>query len=412
MSNISNEIFIARQPILDSNQELFGYELFSRSNSEENKSSIEHTAQSDSEMLFHLLSTFDIDNLLGGKLAFLNCTLELLPLDIFDIISPKSVVLEVQKPSHYTEEIAHDISEKMKYLVAKGFVFAADDFILNPLFVHSLPFITYMKFDASHIVSSNGLTNMLLAHTLGKKVIAEKVETQEQFSSLKKLNVVSYFQGYFFFKPVIMNAKIINPAATNIIRLINMVIQDDDIKNMEEIFKSDPALSFKLLRYINSAGFGAHNQVSSFKHAILLLGNQPLLKWLSILFSSINQNPGADAITKMAVTRACFMELLAKKSLGKDDSNNCFMIGMFSLLEAMLQVPLHVSLGSLNLKKSILDALLDNHGVYAPYLELTLALEKNDWIEAFALAYTLQISAKDIKDSYLEAMVSTETIIL
>lgn len=410
MSDTTNEVFIARQPILDLNQEIYGYELFSRSSQDNNKSDIVHTAQSDSEMLFNILSTFDVDTLLGGKLAFLNCTLESLSIEVFDMVSPKSVVLEVQRPENATPAIVAEITEKMKALAGKGFVMASDDFLLDPVFSEALNFVKYIKFDSSKTLNKEGVTKYVQAHALKKIVIAEKVETHEQFELLKRLKVVSFFQGYFFFKPVIMNAKITNPATTSLVRLMNMVIRQDEVKNMEEVFKTDPALSFKLLRYINSAGFGLANKITSFKHAIMLLGHKPLLKWLSVLFSTINKNPGADAISKTAVTRACFMELLAGKKLTKSESDNCFIVGMFSLLEAMLQVPLAVSLGSLNLPEAISDALLKNEGEYAPLLNLTLALEQDDWIEVFATAQILGLTPSDVNESYLEAMQKAQTM--
>lgn len=410
MSNTTNEVFIARQPILDANQEIYGYELFSRSSQDNDKSEITHTAQSDSEMLFNILSTFEVDSLLGGKLAFLNCTLESLSLDVFDMVSPKSVVLEVQRPINPTQEIATELAEKMKALSAKGFVMASDDFTLDPMFSEALNYVKYIKFDASTTLNKEGVTKYVKAHALKKLVVAEKVETHEQFEMLTRLKVVSYFQGYFFFKPVTMNAKITNPATANLVRLMNMVIRQDDVRDMEEVFKTDPALSFKLLRYINSAGFGLSNKVSSFKHAIMLLGHKPLLKWLSVLFSTVNKNPGADAISKTAVTRACFMELLASKKLSKSESDNCFIVGMFSLLEAMLQVPLSVSLGSLNLPESITAALLRGEGEYAPLLNLTKALEEDDWIEVFATAQILSLTPNDVNESYLAAMQKAQSL--
>jgi c-di-GMP-related signal transduction protein len=410
MSQNINEVFIARQPILDSKQDIFGYELFSRSSQNNDKSEIEHTAKSDSEMLFNILSTFDIDSLLGGKIAFLNCTLESLSLDIFDIVSPKSVVLEVQRPLHETAEVAQEISEKMKALVSKGYVIASDDFILDTLYANSLEYVKYIKFQADKINTKEAVNRIIRANSLGKKIVAEKVETQSQFEFLKKLSVVSYFQGYFFYKPVTMSAKITNPATISLVRLMNMVVRQDDVKNMEEVFKTDPSLSFKLLRYINSAGFGLSTKVSSFKHAIMLLGHKPLLKWLSVLFSTVNKNPGADAISKAAVTRACFMELLASKKLTKAESDNSFIVGMFSLLEAMLQVPLVVSLGSINLPTEITDALLHGKGIYAPLLNLTLAVEQDDWIEVFATAHVLGLTPLDVSENYLEAMKNAQEI--
>jgi c-di-GMP-related signal transduction protein len=403
MSEVNNnEVFIARQPILDKNLEIYGYELFSRSSETADKSDIEHTESTDSEMLFNVLSTFDIGQLLGGKYAFLNCTLESLSIEHFELVVPHLVVLEIKKPLQYDASKIMEVAGKIQILKSRGYLLAADDFIYEQEFQSWVPFIDIVKVQANKNLQHN--TSVILkSQGAKKKIVAELVETQEQYQTFKNLGV-DFFQGYFFCKPITMGAKITNPSINSLISLLNLTIQEADISEIEKVLKTDPSLSFKLLRYINSAGFGLLCHVESFKHAIMMLGYKKLFKWLTLLFSSANKNPGSQAVSKMAIARARFMELLGEELLGKAAADNCFVVGMFSLLEAMLHVPLAIALNSINLPEVITDALLHNEGDYAPLLKLTLALEQNDWIEILALAHELGLTSQEITEKHMAAL--------
>lgn len=397
-----NDIFIARQPILDSNQEIFGFELFSRSSQGSEKSEIEHTVESDTEMLFNILSTFEIEKLLDNKRAFINCTLESLSVDNFDWVSSSGVTLEIKRPANVTPEMIVEVADKMKVLIAQGFTIAADDFVLEDAYSSWIPHVAYIKIQANE-TTSNFAAMVHKAKMLGKKIIAEKVETPAQYTFFSGLKV-DFFQGYFFCKPMNMGAKITSPAVSNLIRLINMTIQEADLAEIEKVLKTDPTLSFKLLRYINSAGMGLSRTVESFKHALMILGYKKLFKWLTILFSTTNKNPGANAVAKIALTRARFLELLGTEKYGKNASDNCFVIGIFSLLDVMLNVQLEVALGSISLQDSVIQALLHGDGEYFPLVQLMLALENNDWIEILASAQVLGIPENVINEHYVNAI--------
>lgn len=403
MSEVTNnDVFIARQPILDKRLELYGYELFSRSSQTAEKSEIQHTEATDSEMLFNVLSTFDIEQLLGGKYAFLNCTLESLSIEHFELVAPNCVALEMERPKELNETILMEVSGKLQILKSRGYLIAADDFVFEKEFSNWLQFVDIIKVQSNKSSDHNA---KIISHSqmLKKKVVAELVETQEQYQFFNKLGV-DFFQGYFFCKPITMGAKITNPAVTSLIRLMNLTIQEADIFEIEQVLKTDPSLSFKLLRYINSAGFGLSCTVESFKHAIMILGYKKLFKWLTLLFSSSNKNPGSQTVAKIAVSRARFMELIGEELLGKAAADNCFVVGMFSLLEVMLNVPLDVAINSINLPRTITDALLLNEGDYAPLLRLTIALEQNDWIEILAMAHELGLTSQIITEKHFAAL--------
>lgn len=401
----NNNFFIARQPILDKSQVIFGYELFSRSSTEKEFSDIENNAENDALMFFNILSSFGLEHLLGNKRAFLNCTAESLASDFFDLLSPKGIVLEMNLTE--SDNIV-DLISHVKELSSKGYEFASNEIIFNKQFSTLIPFIKYIKIINQK--NRNEVSNLIsLAYKLNKKIVIEKIETLEDFNFFKKLNV-DYFQGYFFCKPTNLSTKINNPSVTNLIKLLNLTIKESPFKEIELILKTDPDLSFKLLKYINSAGMTNGQKIESFNHALQMLGYQKLFKWLSILFSTAQKDKIYDAIAQTAIIRSRFMELLAEECLGSEHQDNCFVTGMFSMLEPMLNVPMNVALNEISLPPSINNALLKKQGEYAGLLQMVIALEENNWIDLLAHAKLNNLSDETINKKYLESIEWTNKI--
>ena len=396
-------LFIARQPILDKVQNIFAYELFSRSSGESQAAPNGMSVSDDSEMMFNILSTFGIEQLLDGKKAFLNCILEGNNLDYFELIKPKNIVIEVMPPEElHNKDSIEEIKNKMITLKNKGYELAAGEFALLDGYENIFALLDYLKVDG-HNKPEKVAFAVKKALANKKKIVAEKVETAEQFNYLKRFGI-EFFQGYFFAKPTNVSAKITSPAVSTIIRLINLVLQEADIKELEKVLKTDPTLSFKLFRYMNSYGVGGGAKVETLNQALMMLGYKPLFKWLSILFTTNKKGEGSDAITKMALIRAKFMELLANDCLSKKDADQCFVVGMFSMLDVLLNVPIDVALSSIDLNDSIKDPILNKSGDYWPLLSLTVSIEVNDWIDVFAIAYQMKLSSTLINERYLQAI--------
>ena len=161
---------------------------------------------------------------------------------------------------------------------------------------------------------------------------------------------VKFFQGFYFERPTSIAAKLANPAYATVIQLINLVRSEADAVTIEALLKRDPTLSFKLLRYINSAGFGLGCEVTSFRHAVMILGLKKLFRWAALLLTSIKSSSAPPVVAGFAVTRARFMELLAAECLPPEDCDNAFLAGVFSLLDVMLGVPMEKALASLTIE--------------------------------------------------------------
>jgi EAL and modified HD-GYP domain-containing signal transduction protein len=394
-------VVLARQPILDKNQKIFGYEIFSRKNIDSDKSEEHYDAKSDNNVMFNILSTFGTEGLLQGKNAFLNCILEDNNLDSFELISPKNVILEIQKPQQKTAEVIQDFENKIKTLKTKGYKIAFASYVFEQGYEKLLVLGNFLKIDIKIEKELKPLVRKARMNNL--KIVAEKVENMQEFERCFELDF-DYYQGYFFSKPINLEAKITNPSVNNLIRLMNLTMQEADFKEIESVLKTDPTLSFKLLRYLNSYGVGHGIKVDSFQKALLILGYKQLFKWLSILFTNAKQSKNSEVVAKTALVRAKFMEMIANEKMNKAKADHCFVVGLFSLLDAMLNVRMDVALGAINIADEIKSAILDKEGEYAPLLALILSLENNDWIDVFASAYELKLTNEEINSHYMKSV--------
>ena len=235
------------------------------------------------------------------------------------------------------------------------------------------------------------------------------METHQQHQLVKGLGV-TLFQGNWFAQPVIVQGKSIRPTQATILQLINLVRKQASTNEIEDLLKRDPTLSFNLLRFINSAGFGMRTEVTSFKHAVMLLGLKRLFKWAALLMTTSNDSNTPPAIGTTAVVRGRLMELLALESLTPEDGDNAFVVGVFSLLDAMLGMSMEAALASVALPSNVSDALLHRSGPLAAYLSLTEACETGDDLAFAQAANTLGLSSSQINWAHLQALAWAETL--
>lgn len=396
---------IARQAILDKDRAIFGYELFNRA-----LALTPHTAASDAAMLFNVLSHPDNEVLIGHKTIFINCTHESLASGHLELIQPERVVLEI---SPLAGDIAEDIEGHLQTLMEmrkRGFSLAFDESVLTPPYASWLALASFIKLDVLKLSASDfsALTRQALQKS-NARLIAEKVETAEQFEQAASLGV-QLFQGYWFAKPVLFTGKTVRPAQAAIIQLINLVRKQASTFEIEEVFKRDPTLSFNLLRFINSSGFGLSCEITSFRHAVMILGLKKLFRWAALLMTTSRSGGAPSAVGNMAVVRGRLMELLAAELLPPDECDNAFVVGVFSLLDTMLGMPLNKALESISLPETVMNALLHGTGVLAPFLELTKACETADDAVFARTAESLHLTSQQVNWAHLQALAWAETL--
>lgn len=396
---------IARQAILNEDRAIFGYELFDRSVAVD-----AHTAASDAQLLFNMLSSADAESLASRKTLFFNCTHDSLAGGYLDLIAPERVVLEIPPlPITEIDQIETRLAG-LQDVQRRGFRMAFDYSVLTRSYESWLPLASFIKFDLSLLKPDVVTSFVRLAREKSRaQLIAEKVETASQHQHLAGLGV-KLFQGFWFARPVIVPGQAVRPAQANILQLINLVRKQASTDDIEDVLKRDPTLSFNLLRFINSAGFGARSEVTSFRHAVMLLGLNRLFKWAALLLTSSKAGDTPPAVGSTAVVRGRLMELLATELLPIDQWDNAFVVGIFSLLDTMLGISMVDAMATLTLPEEVTQALLHNTGPLAPLLALTIACETGDDAAFAATIQGLSLSNNQVNWAHLQALAWAETL--
>ena len=400
-----NQVVIARQAILDENRAVFGYELFDRSTAAHS-----HTAASDAALLFNALCYAGSEALGSKKIVFINCTHESLAGGHLELVHPEKVVLEVPTlAANATPEQIEQLLPTLQALRTRGFRLAFSQDVLRRAYGSWLPLANFIKLDMLAIKPEliEPLVKYVRANAQAT-LIAEKVETAEQHERMAALGV-KLFQGYWFARPAMVKAQTIRPSQATIIQLINLVRQQASTDEIEDLLKKDPTLSFNLLRFINSSGFGLSCEVTSFRHAVMILGLKKLFRWAALLMTT-SRDGAPPAVGQTAVVRGRLMELLAAELLPPEECDNAFVVGVFSLLDTMLNVPLEKALESVALPQPVTDALLHGTGVFAPFLELTKACESGDDATFARMADELHLSNRQVNWAHLQALAWAESL--
>ncbi len=391
---------IARQAIVNAQHIVIGYELFNRSRPEPT-----HTAATDVALVFTALSHAGTDELVGKKLIFVNCTHESLVGGHLELVDPEKVVLEIPSLGHVASEEVAARLPTLAALRARGFHLAFNHTVLESTYADWLPLADYIKLDLSVLAQDQlaVLISYAKRHSQAD-LIAEKVETAQQYDMVS-CQGVQMFQGYWFARPALVRAKLISPAQSSILELINLVRKQASTEDIEEVLKKDAGLAFNLMRLINSSGFGLAREISSFRQAVMLMGLKKLFRWAALLLTNSRQGGTPPSVGQTAVVRGRLMELLAlEKSLSQDDVDQAFVTGIFSLLDTMLGMPMAVALGLVSVPPSTEAALLDNAGVLGNLLVLAKACESGNDVEFDQAANALQLTSQQINNAHLQAL--------
>ncbi|MFC5302231.1 EAL and HDOD domain-containing protein [Azospira restricta] len=235
------------------------------------------------------------------------------------------------------------------------------------------------------------------------------VDSQQGFKDCIEAGM-SAAAGWFVKQPSESPAKQLNASQAHIVRVLNLVRKNADVGEIEAALKQDVALSYKLLRYINSVGFGLSCEVQSFKHAVTILGYEKLNKWLSLLLVTASKDPMAPTLMHTALTRGRMMEQLGQGLVDRQEYDNLFITGAFSMLDLLLGVSMENALEAMHLPEPITDALLGNGGLYAPFLELALACEGGDGAALAAQAELLGLRPEQVNRAQLAAINFADTM--
>lgn len=365
------DIFIARQGIYDKNGKIVAYELLYRNSMENSYNPLIEDEVSTYKVIENI-SSFGLDILTNKKRAFVNFSEALIMKDIATLLPKENVVIEVLETVNPSEEIIN----KLLSLKDLGYYIALDDVVEVEHIVKFIGVIDIVKVDFRLATSEARKKIAYICNKYNIDMLAEKVETSEELNEAKELGYI-YFQGYYYSKPSIFLGKDIAVKNTSIFMLLVELIKENyDIDKVEYIMKTDVALTYKFLKFINSSYFNFLQEIKSIRQAIILIGREELRKWLSILtvveMSSIN-----SGYANSIIIRAKFCEEISN-IISSNYAPQAFMVGLFSNMHQMIEKNIDYVVKELPLNSEIKNALLGEQNVLKDILDLALAYENVD----------------------------------
>ena len=387
------DVLVGRQPILGPTLNTIGYEVL-YGNCEEDQAIFTDESVATATVLLNTYLNFGLEHVVGSHLAFLNISKQFLLEHYCETLPKNRVVLEILG----NIDPAPEILEALNSLSRQGYTIALDDFVNNDRFKRFLEIADIVKVDVL------GKSKEQIQHEVAPlqnsrfRLLAKNVETKEMYELCKTLGVF-YFQGYFFFRPAIIHGREI---PSNRVALLEMMgkIQDPHVpfEGLVEHIRNDLSLSYKVLRYVNSAYVGLPNRVDSIDHAACMVGLTRIRTWATLFIMSSEQTHATEILV-IALVRAKMCERLGHR-LGADSSEQYFTMGLLSVLEALYESPIQDIIEILPLHEDIIEALINGSGVMGQVLSCVRAYEEGEWLE---LKY-LQIEPSVIRDFYLEAI--------
>ncbi|MDH5425543.1 MAG: HDOD domain-containing protein [Gammaproteobacteria bacterium] len=397
-----NNIYIARQPIYDSAIEIIGYELLYR-DSESNMAEFTDGKTASSETIVNSFIHIGIDNLAGTSLAFVNLPTEFILDNALIPMFHEQSVLEILEEVEPSQEVISGV----KRLKEKGYKIALDDFVYSEKIIPMLELADFVKIDVLDYQQKElaELISLLKKHHK-VKLIAEKVETNELFLQCKTLDF-DYYQGYFFCYPQMVVQKKVCANKMVVMSLITEILKPEtEIQGLEDVLSRDVTLTYKLLRYINSAAFSLRREIESIKDAIVLLGLDSIKNWASLILISKLNDDKPDQLITTALQRAKMVELIARNTTPELEKQ-AFICGLFSVLDALMDKPMIDLLDTVILSTPIKLALLDYEGELGELLKNCILYERAE----FDKLDDSCIKTKRLNESYLTAVKWADTTI-
>jgi EAL and modified HD-GYP domain-containing signal transduction protein len=392
------DIYIARQPIFDRKKHLFAYELLFRDGLSNYFPQIDGDTAT-SKVLSSSFLSIGIESITGGKRAFINFTQNLLTMEIPFMFPRESTVVEILEDVTPVPEVI----ETCKKLSSDGYQLALDDYFFD-VGMHALvELVNIIKIDFRSAPADKIKKLIVSPKLAGIKLLAEKIETNEEFKSAFDMGF-EYFQGYFFSEPEIVKGKELSGST---LQLLNLIIEinkpDVNLEKLEKIIEHDISITYKLLRYVNSASIKRRAEISSIRKAVMIIGLDELKRLASLISLSKVSVDKPDELIKSSCIKARFCEKLGKESTCSTKYNEIFLIGLFAHIDAILDQPMKDIMEKIPVSKTISDALINGEGEAVKYLRLAECYERGEWNSVKEYAAQTCVDESVIPGIYVEA---------
>lgn len=391
-------VYIARQPIFDRNNAIFGYELLFR------QSSVNHFIEMDddlatSELIYNSFLVFGIDNLTDGTMAFINFSKALVNSDFIELLPKNRIVVEILE----REKANQSTLEACTKFRNMGYTLAMDDFVLDEENTPLLDLIDIVKVEFPS-VSMEVQADLIKRYKRRIKFIAEKIETREDYAAAFKMGY-DLFQGYFFSKPAVLNSKDIGLVNTNLIRIVEELNQPEpSYRKMSDIIQMDLGLSYKLLRLVNSAYVSPRYEIQSIHQALNMLGTREVYQWMSLMLLKDIQNSENSEMVKQSLIRGKLMSFLCNETEHSSTGFEYFFTGIFSQMDIILNKSFTDVLKGLPLSNKVKNALLGEKNELRNMLEFVVTAEKGEWKNLNQQPIAGQIAPDRFMNLYVDAL--------
>jgi c-di-GMP-related signal transduction protein len=399
MQVASPEIFVARQPIFDRRQEVYGYELLFRSGLD-NAFHHDDLDQASFEMLHTSLLGFGLDVLLGDRVGFVNASREVLLQEFYLVLPRERTVIELVDSVEPTPEVI----AACQGLKRAGYRLALGDFVRRPAMAPLVDLADVIKVDLLH--TDREERRAIVREFTPRRVmlVAEKVEGRAALAQAME-DGFTHFQGFFFCVPEVLSAADVPAYKRNCVRFMAELHRPElDFDRLETVIKQEVALAVKLLRYLNSAGFGWHHEVTSIKHALRVLGERAARKWCSLMALTVLGEDRPAQLVVSSLVRAHFAEQVAREGGLRSRDVDFFLTGMLSTLDALIGRPMEEALSQIPVSQEIRDTLLGRTTTLSPTWALVLAYERADWDRLKPLADGADVSVGRLPGLYRDAV--------
>lgn len=388
--------FVARQPILTKDEKVFGYELLFRDGIEDYFCAKDPEAASKIMLDSSLIMGLDV--LCNGGRAFVNCTRDMLLKDYVTLLPSSQTVVEILE-SVEPDDLVMAACQRLK---EGGYMIALDDFGVDDPRQSLTDIADIIKVD---VRSTSEAERAALVKRYGPwrcRMLAEKVETREEFMAAKKAGF-AYFQGYFFRRPETVKTHAVPANQLSYIKMLQVVSKPElEPREIENAIKGEASLCYRLLRYMNSASFGFVSEIHSVRHALAILGEREVRRWVRLVVTlAAGQNKSSDLVLS-ALVRGRFCELLSPKI--KHGESDLFLLGLLSLMDSILELPMTEVLEKVPLDQETKAVLLGGTSHLRPLYQLMLAQESGDWQGTAELSRSLKLPESEVSETYWQAM--------
>jgi c-di-GMP-related signal transduction protein len=391
-------VFVTRQPILDAAGKVFAYELLYREAADEASGSASGDA-SGARGLTDAVITFGLETVAEGRPAFLTLTKDLLLRQAGTLLPAAKAVLQIPA----TVAVDDEVVDNCRHLSEKGYRLALDEYVPGSPAQRLVPFAKFVKVNAlaARSLSASDLVKMC---TPSVKPIATSVETAETYAKAQK-GGFKLFQGTYFCKPVTRKSGALPARRMAYLQLLAALRQPNvGVREIEELVKHDVSLSVRVLRCVNSAAYGLRSEVTSIRQALVMIGLDPIRKWVSVWSVAGLNTGGTSELVTVSLLRARCCELLGQRLPGRSGDSELFLLGLCSLLDAIMDRPLDDAIGELPLGPEVKGALLGEPNAARAVLDTVVAYENGEWDAALAGAEGLGLPRDAPAAAYAEAM--------